>query len=109
MNTGPELKKVFAYASRGLTKADKNHPVHKLEFLALKWFICDKFPDYSYGNHFIVATDNNPLTYVLSTAHKVSTGYQWLASIVAYNFEILYSSGKKNADTDALSRKHSSS
>ena len=46
-----------------------NYPVHKLEFLALKWAVTDKFHDYlNGGNTFEVYTDNNPLTYVLSTA-----------------------------------------
>jgi hypothetical protein len=30
-------KRVICYASRGLTKAEKNYPSHMLEFLALKW------------------------------------------------------------------------
>ena len=55
--------KVIAYASRGLNKSEKNYPAHKLEFLALKWDITDKFNDYLYGQTFEVLTDNNPLTY----------------------------------------------
>ena len=43
-------KKVICYASRGLTKAEKNYPAHKLEFLALKCAITDKFKDYLYDN-----------------------------------------------------------
>lgn len=42
--------------------------VHKLEFLALKWAIVDKLLDYLYEAMFAVKTDNNPLTYLLSTA-----------------------------------------
>ena len=62
-------KRVIAYASRSVNKTEMNYPVHKLEFLALKWAITDKFHDYLYGgNTFDVYTDNNPLTYVLSTA-----------------------------------------
>ena len=59
---------VIAYASRGLSKSERNYPVHKLEILALKWAITEKFKDYLYGNIFTVMTDNNPLTYVLTTA-----------------------------------------
>ena len=103
------IKKVITYASRDLTKGEKNYPAHKLEFLALKWSICDKFHDYLYGNHFIVVTDNSPLTYVVTTAHLDATGHRWLASLGAYKFEILYRSGKWNADADVLSRIHSSS
>ena len=60
--------RVIAYASRSLSKSEKNYPVHKLEFLALEWAITDKFHEYLYGSQFQVYTDNNPLTYVLTTA-----------------------------------------
>ena len=61
-------KRVIAYVSRSLSKSERNYPVHKLEFLALKWAITDKFHEYLYGVEFQVFTDNNPLTYVLTTA-----------------------------------------
>ena len=61
-------KRVIAYASRSLSKSERNYPVHKLEFLALKWAVTDKFHEYLYSSEFQVYTDNNPLTYVLTTA-----------------------------------------
>ena len=48
-----------AFASRKLSKSEKNYPVHQLEFLALKWAVVDKFHDYVYGASFTVRTDNN--------------------------------------------------
>ena len=39
------IEYVIAYASRGLRTSECNYPVHKLEFLALKWAVCDKFHD----------------------------------------------------------------
>jgi len=60
--------RVVAYASRSLKPAEKNYPAHKLEFLALKWAVTEKFNDYLYGCKFEVWTDNNPLTYVKTTA-----------------------------------------
>ena len=36
-------QRVIAYASWSLTRNERNYPVHKLEFLALKWAITDKF------------------------------------------------------------------
>ncbi|KAL6483337.1 hypothetical protein MHYP_G00082090 [Metynnis hypsauchen] len=40
--------RVIAYASRGLSPSKKRYPAHKLEFLALKWSITEKFQDYLY-------------------------------------------------------------
>ena len=53
-------QRVIAYASRSLSRSERNYPVHKLEFLALKWAITDKFHEYLYGSQFQVYTDNNP-------------------------------------------------
>ena len=39
-------------------KTEQNSPVQKLEFLALKWAITDKFKYYLYGVQFSVYTDN---------------------------------------------------
>ena len=36
----------------------------KLELLALKWAVCEKFKDYVIGSKFTILTDNNPLIYV---------------------------------------------
>ena len=48
--------------------------------------------------------DNNPLTYILTTAKLDATGQRWVASLANYNFKIFYSSGKLNVEADALSR-----
>lgn len=57
-----------AYVSRSLTPAEKNYPIHKLEFLALKWTVVDKLRDYLYGAEFVVKTDKNTLTCILTSA-----------------------------------------
>ena len=97
-------KRVISYASRGLTKSERNYPAHKMEFLALKWAVTEKFKDYLYGNSFTVYTDNNPLTYVLTTAKLDATRHRWLAELSNYNFKIVYRPGKSNQDADGLSR-----
>ena len=97
-------KRVVAYASRSLSRSESNYPVHKLEFLALKWAVTEKFHDYLYGSEFTVWTDNNPLTYVLTTAKLDATGHRWLSSLSCYNFDISYLPGKNNVIADVLSR-----
>ena len=86
---------VIAYASRGLRASECNYPAHKLEFLALKLAVCDKFHDYMYGSKFTVVTDNNPLTYVLTTAKLDATGHRWLAALSGYNFSLVYRAERK--------------
>ena len=51
-----------------------------------------------------VYSDNNPLTYVLSTAKLNATGHRWVSELADFNFKILYRPGKENGDADYLSR-----
>ena len=97
-------EKLISFASRSLNKAESNYPAHKLEFLALKWAVTKRFHEYLYGNNFTVYTNNNPLTYILTTAKLDATGHRWVAALAAYNFTLNYRPGKTNIDTDALSR-----
>ena len=101
---GDGTSRVVVYASRSLSKSEKRYHSSKLEFLALKWSICERFHEYLYGGEFEVHTDNNPLTYVLTTAKLDATGQRWVASLANYNFKIFYQIGKQNVEADALSR-----
>lgn len=60
-------ERVMAYASRSLHPTEQNYSNHsyfKLELLALKWAIPEKFKDYLWGYKFMVYTDNNPLVHL---------------------------------------------
>ena len=67
----------------------------------MKWSITERFHEYLYGGHFEVYTDNNPLTYILTTAKLDATGQRWVVSLANYNFKIFYKSGKLNVEVDA--------
>lgn len=65
----------IAYASCGLRRAQKNYTdlsSFKLELLAWKWAVTDKFEQYLLGSECIVYTYNNPLTR-LQTANLGAT------------------------------------
>ena len=98
------IEKVISYASQSFTKSEAKYPVHKLEFLCLKWVITDPFHEYLYGNTFDVYTDNNPLTYILTTAKLDAMGHRWITGLANYNFHIHYKSERSNVEADALSR-----
>ena len=83
--------RVIAYGSRTLTPAKKNYSLHsrKLEFLALKWSVTEFFRDYLYySNDFVVYTDNNPLTYALSTAKLNATGIRGVSVLLILRLDI---------------------
>ena len=42
----------------GLRQGGKNYPAHKLEFLAPKWVVVEKFHNHLYGSKFEAFTDN---------------------------------------------------
>lgn len=98
---------VIGYGSRTLTPPEKNYHLHsgKLEFLAMKWAICERFREYLYyAPSFVVYTDNNPLTYVLSSAKLNATMHRWVAELADFEFTIKYRPGRSNGDADGLSR-----
>ena len=99
--------KVIAYASRGLHPTERNmenYSTMKLELLALKWAVADKFRDYLLGSTFTDFTDNNPLTY-LKTAKLGAVELRWAAQLADFEFDIVHRTGKSNANADALSRR----
>ena len=95
---------LIAYASRSLSKGESHYPVHKLEFLPLKRAVVKKFHEYLYGSTFNVYTDNNPLTYIITTAKLDAASHQWVANLANYNFQLHYQARQANIDADALLR-----
>ncbi|TKS65275.1 Retrovirus-related Pol polyprotein [Collichthys lucidus] len=100
--------RVIAYGSRTLTAAERNYKLHsgKLEFLALKWAVTERFRDYLFhAPHFTVYSDNNPLTYVTKSAKLNAAGHRWVAELADYRFTLKYRPGTANRDADFLSRR----
>ena len=48
-------------------------------------------------------TDNNPLTYIMTTPNLDATGHWWVGALAKFNFWLEYQKGRDNAVTDALS------
>lgn len=100
----------IAHASRSLGPTERNmsnYSSMKLEFLALKWAMMEKFWEYLLGHKYVVFTDNNPLSHLVS-AKLGATEQHWAAQLAAFDFEVKYRSGRSNRNTDASSRQHPS-
>ena len=80
----------------------KSYSSAKLELLALKWAVCDKFKDDLLGSKFTALMDNNPLVYV-KTSKLGASQIRWLSDLALFNFDIKYGVGRKNQVADALS------
>ena len=80
-----------AFGSRTLTPSKQNYHSSKLEFLVLKWSVT-------------LHTDNNLLTYVLTTPNMDATGHCWVGVLASYEFTLEYRKRSDNAAADALSQ-----
>ena len=98
----------IAYASSIMSETEQRYHSNKQEFLALKWAVTEQFHEYlsPYGknrNEFVVRTDNNPLTYIFSSASLDAAGQRWVAQLASYNFALEYQKGKDNTVANFLS------
>ena len=77
----------------------------KISIYTLVRAICDEFRDLLYyAPHLTVYTDNNPLTFVMTSAKLNATGHRWVADLSNFNFSFKYKPGDENINADALSR-----
>ena len=92
-----------------MTETEQRYHSNKQEFLALKWAVTEQFHEYlsPYGknrNEFVVQMDNNPLTYIFSSANLDAARQRWVTQLASYNFALEYQKGKDNTVADILSR-----
>ena len=92
-----------AYASRELKGGEPKYHSSKLEFLVLKWVVTEQFQEYLQYQPFTIQTNNNPLTYILTTLNLDTLGHHWVAMLARYNMKLEYLKGSNNKVADALS------
>ena len=100
---------LIVYASHVMNETEQRYHSNKQEFLTLKWVVMEQFHEYlsPYGknrNEFVVHTNNNPLTYIFSSANLDAAGQQWVTCLASYNFPLEYQKGKDNTVVNLLSR-----
>jgi hypothetical protein len=94
----------IAYASRGLSRAERNYSTIEKEALAIFWAITKKFKEFTLGSKFILNTDHKPLEHLLKMKNPNNRILRWIAELQQFSFTIKYIPGEQNNIADALSR-----
>jgi len=95
----------IAYASRKLSKAERNSPTVEKELLAVVWG-CKNFRPYLYGRKFTVVTDHRPLVWICNVKDPSSRLFRWRLKLEEYEHNIVYKRRSSNTNVDCLSRIH---
>jgi hypothetical protein len=96
--------KVIGYASRVLSKAERNYSTTRRELLAVI-FGFKQFRQFLLGRKFVLRVDHAALTQLRSTPDVVGQAARWLDFIGEYDFDIQHRSGAAHGNCDALSRR----
>lgn len=96
-------EKVIAYASRALSKPERNYCVTRRELLAAVYFT-KHFRLYLLGQPFILRTDQDSLTWLKNFKEPDGQLARWLEHLQQFNFEIIHRPGRQHQNADALSR-----
>ena len=97
-----------AFASRSLSKAEKNYAHLDKEALAIMFGV-RKFHQYLYGRTFTIFSDHKPLKHIFNENRGIpamapSRVQRWALALGAYDFRVCYKPGEENANADGLSR-----
>ncbi|XP_072943325.1 uncharacterized protein [Epargyreus clarus] len=96
-------EKPIEYASRLLTPAERNYSTTEREALAVVW-ACEKFRGYIDGHPVRVASDHQPLKWLLTLKSPTGRLVRWAMKLQSFDLQVDYTPGKANVIADTLSR-----
>ena len=102
------VEKPIAFASRTLSKAERNYSQIEKERLSLIFGV-KKFNQYIYGREFTLITDHKPLTTIFGS-HKgippitAARLQRWAILLSTYHYNIIFRSTTAHGNADGLSR-----
>jgi hypothetical protein len=97
-------ERVICYASRSLSKAERNYCCTRRELLAVVYLV-KYFRPYLLGRKFLIRTDHSALTWLRKTPEPIGQQARWCEILEEFDFDIHHRPGKVHGNADALSRK----
>ena len=100
-------EKVIAFASKTLSKTERNYCITRRELLAVVYFT-EQFKHFLLGRPFLIRTDNSAVRYWMrlqsNSYDPQGQTARWMIKLAAFDFEIKHRSGKQHGNADSMSR-----
>ncbi|BHF79421.1 hypothetical protein SprV_0702254100 [Sparganum proliferum] len=98
------LERVICFASKTLTKPQRNYCTYRRELLAIVTFV-KQFRPYLLGKPFVIRSDHKALQWLQNTKDAEGQLARWQEMLQEYHFTCTYRPGKQHGNADALSRR----
>ena len=96
-------ERVIAYATRALSKAERNYSTTRKELLSLVW-VTEHFETFLYGRRILVRTDHSALQWLQNFKNPRGQVARGLERLLDFAFEMEHRPGQLHGNTDGLSR-----
>ena len=96
-------ERVIAYASKTLSKSQRNYSATKRELFAIVYFT-QHFRNYLLGQKFLIVTDHRALKWIHSFKEPDGLLARWIEKLGQFDFEIKHELEKKIPHADCRSR-----
>jgi hypothetical protein len=98
------VERVIAYASKSLSREQRNYCVTRRELLAIVIFL-KYFRHYILGRRFLVRTDHAALQWLRRIPEPIGQQARWITLMEEFQFDIVHRAEKSHGNADALSRR----
>jgi transposase InsO family protein len=97
-------ERVVAYASKRLSRCERNYCVTRRELLAVVYFT-KYFRNYLLGRRFSIRTDHAALQWLRRMSDPCGQQARWIGALEQFDYEILHRPGTRHGNADAMSRR----
>jgi hypothetical protein len=97
------VERVIAFASKGLSKTERNYSVTRRELLAIVYYL-KYFRHYLVNVKFRVRTDHSALVWLRRTPEPIGQQARWIELMENYDFTVEHRPGRAHGNADAMTR-----